>query len=341
MFLRYYTVPSPEKPIVDAEPHLHGDHPPVVEVLKDMPKAARKAEKLRVRAFLGIEERAMGRDEFAKVVVDRALQSEEQVLEAAAEDDRLHSFVVNHAKSFGDVLKVAWRIRTAEAARLRKETAVPDLVRAARSAACICAGKWSPAAASLFALHSRDLGEDLESRVRGIFHHALSTGAGKGACVALVGPTNSGKTFLTAPLQLIFEGEVFLRISGSASFPLQDLLGKRIVIMQDLRVERVCQSGSLSWDDLLTWFEGEPVKVSLPRNRYDSDELCATAAPVFVTSSGRINFPLLEALRTGRDVQRESDQMASRFQYVEFRSSLPKPERIKACRRCFAMWLYP
>ena len=71
--------------------------------------------------------------------------------------------------------------------------------------------------------------------VRAALRRALLLGCGKGINVFIYGPANAAKTHLLQPLVAIFGDRAFVRPVGKGSFPLQDLPGKKVVVLQDLR----------------------------------------------------------------------------------------------------------
>ena len=133
----------------------------------------------------------------------------------------------------------------------------------------MCNGAWKTAALELLQFHTLATGRDMAKSAADALWRALVDGAKKGAVACFVGPKDSGKTFLTSPVEIVFKDHVFLRTAGRSNFPLQDLPGKKVVCLQDFRVD----SCGLSWDDLLAWWEGSPLKVGMPRNVVSQDVL--------------------------------------------------------------------
>ena len=114
------------------------------------------------------------------------------------------------------------------------------VLRAAHRAVCTCSGEWIPMTEEL--LHYQCEGHPPNSPeaprsdlVRAALRRALLLGCGKEISVFIYGPTNAAKTHLLQPLVAIFGDRAFVRPVGKGNFPLQDLPGKKVVVLRDLR----------------------------------------------------------------------------------------------------------
>ena len=76
---------------------------------------------------------------------------------------------------------------------------------------------------------------------------AIKKGCAKHLNVFLYGPKDSGKRHVLKPLAVIFKDHVFLRPVGRGNYPLQDIFGKKVCVLQDVRVSTF----KLAWDSLL------------------------------------------------------------------------------------------
>ena len=80
------------------------------------------------------------------------------------------------------------------------------------------------------------------------------------------------------PLIQIYREFAFTRPVGvRSSFPLQDIFGKKVVVLQDLRTSTY----QMTFDALLVWFEGESFRVPMPQNYHQGDKLYDERAPFF------------------------------------------------------------
>lgn len=99
-----------------------------------------------------------------------------------------------------------------------------------------------------------------------------------------------------------------VRKGQNETFPLQGVHGVEICVLQDVRYETF----GLPWDDWLTWAEGEKVTVRLPRTTHGESKEYSGTAPIFATMADMFSYPVADARKFGRNVQRENVQFQSR-----------------------------
>ena len=150
--------------------------------------------------------------------------------------------------------------------------------------------------------------------LRQAIRNALQEGCGKGNNVYIYGPRTAAKSHCFLPLKTIFAKDCFIRMVGKNNFPLQNLPGKQVVFLDDLRYSTL----GLSFDALLVWFQGDCFTVSRPRNVYKEDALCEGWAPVFATAGKKMRIPLRGALELQLDPQEQNEMMDHRFRYFCF-----------------------
>ena len=93
---------------------------------------------------------------------------------------------------------------------------------------------------------------------------------------------------------LRFGKECYVKPVGvSNSYPLQSLFGKRVMVLQDLRVDSL----KLSFDSLLVLLEGQALEVPLPRNHFSANKVYNGTAGAFATSGDKLRISHSEALR--------------------------------------------
>ena len=240
----------------------------------------------------------------------------------------LEAFMYKHQGDLEARLKFAWQMHDAPAASARaKITAWDAVVAAAADADCTCKGQWIPLTEQLLQHHCRNYpstvpaAEKPESgEVRKAIVLALQKGAYKHTNVFLYGPNTTGKTHVLKPLAEIFKGTAFLRPVGRGSFPLQGIFGKKVCILQDVRVNTF----KLGFDSLLVWFEGEPLTVPMPRNLYKEDREYSEQAPIFISSGSKFQIPGKEAQELSLDPYEQNEMMDARFRFFHFPCSLSK-----------------
>ena len=159
-------------------------------------------------------------------------------------------------------------------------------------------------------------------------------GAMKHINVFLYGPNTSGKSHLLKPLMEVFADCCFLRPAGKGSFPLEELFGAKVCVLQDVRVSTF----KLAWDDLLVWFEGEKFTVPI---KFCKDKLYAERAPVFISTASKFCMGKQEAERLKVDPFEQGAMMDARFRFFHFPRTLTADEKVETrpCKRCFALWL--
>jgi hypothetical protein len=118
---------------------------------------------------------------------------------------------------------------------------------------------------------------------------------------------------------------------------LQGIHGKEVCILQDARFE----SFGLPWDDWLRWGESETVMVKMPRNTHKTSVPYTGTAPLFATMADLFSYPLDEAKKFGRSVEKENRQWRSRWRLVRFDNAIPeymRDAKFKPCMHCAATW---
>ena len=340
----YGGVPSVHKSReeVDTAPY-HSEGKTLREELADVPKAARAAEKQRVREFLGLPGATskrgvaarLSREELADRVVADGLK-DHRALAAAARAEKADDLTLYNTllfmgrKDLQDFLGWVWDL---EGQSLREEVdidRVAKLCDAARTAACTCNGRWLPAAEEVMKIQHLN---SIEFR-RAVLK-ALACGRRKGVNILVLGAPDAGKSFCFKPLGKIFK--TFVASGQTENYPLQGLPGSELALLQDIRYE----SFGLPWDDLLRWGEGDAVKINLPRNNFLESVVYNGIAPLIATMASPFSFPLDEAKRTGRGIEMENVQFKSRWRQIAFPHSIPEQQRdssLEQCAKCCAFW---
>ena len=160
----------------------------------------------------------------------------------------------------------------------------------------------------------------------------LIEGAGKNFNVAIIGRSNCGKTTLLKFVESLFEPDQVFRnpLSGS-SFPLLNLPGKMVCILNDFRAF----GNKMKYHDYLVWFEGEPFYICTPKNLTGTDIYYTYQAPILVTSGEEIEFRQHGFLNID-----QTEMMSNRFTYFKLHTPIRNPaDRVSTCKRCFMRFL--
>ena len=142
----------------------------------------------------------------------------------------------------------------------------------------------------------------------------------------IVDPTNCGKSFLLDPLELIFKAFVN---PATTKYSWTNLENKEVVFLNDFR----WSPESIAWSDFLLLLEGQTVNLPRPKNQFASDPLIdrSNNLAIFATSKSPIKYVGKFNLQDDR----ETDMMASRWQFFSFFHEIERPRVIKSCSRCF------
>ena len=378
----YITVPSDKKPVsgIDPEPWLSPGHPPVADALLEIPPGASRSDKIRVRAFLGLDargrplagseaERPVGEVEFSALVTALGLRTRGKLLafiarnkalpvpeedQATAEQNKrlmqqakgLSAFVHRHLRDLAERMHLAWELHDAVEEEARAAMSAWETVLAAsEKMRCVCGGHWGPLTEDMLGKQvatgaQKGVPENelpRSANIRAALRTALKEGCGKYQNVFIIGPPNAAKSHLLAPLIAIFGKHSFRRPLGKSNFPMMEIHGKKVCVLEDLRVATF----GLGWDAYLVWWEGQPLPVPMPQNQHKGALDYTDKAPVFATAGEKMRIPLREAVDLGLDPQVQNNMMDARWQYFQFRHAFVGEERrpVPACGHCFGKWL--
>ena len=322
----YGAVPSQHKRLeeIDKYPY-HSRGLTSIQELEDIPDGARKAEKERVRAFLGLPVVARGRsssavvgggfgkEQLAELIREHGWRSRGEVTTGvrnlrATNSDPYRFLLQFGAKNTDDFVDWVWELEDGPAMEIDR---MQKLQEHATSTPCVCNGAWRPAAQWLLQYQVLD-----SILFRQAILKALTLGRRKRVNVLIHGEPDAGKSFLLRPLIQMYK--TFIRRGQHENYPLQGLLGAEICVLQDVRYETF----GLPWDDWLAWGDNEELTIKLPRTHFKSSLAYKGTAPLFASMGDLMSYPPGEALRTGRRVDRENAQMRSRWHHVPFRAIL-------------------
>ena len=256
----------------------------------------------------------------------------------------MDAYCFKHQLDLQRRISFAWERHDAPQVAIDMSTSPTEEVAKARDTACICGGRWAPMTEELLALHCRNFPDrcpqnekPVSAKLREALRTSLLTGAEKFVNVFLYGPNTSGKSHVLKPLAAIFKGKAFLRPVGKGNFPLQDIFGKKVCVLQDIRTNTF----KLGFDSLLVWWEGDEFPVPMPQNKHSGNRDYTEKAPVFISSGGKLRISKAEALELEVCETEQNNMMDARFRYFHFPVTLKADEKVAvlSCRRCFADWL--
>lgn len=232
-------------------------------------------------------------------------------------------YVVSNIDKCVKVLATTWEMEAAECTIERSERTRIEILQAALEGICkegeSC--QWLQMAIQTLQRNSINMNE-FASKVK----DALINGRGKQRNIIIIGPANCGKTFLFAPLRLIYKAFVN---PASGSFAWIGVESAEIIYLNDFRWDEKL----IKWSDLLRLLEGDPVHFNAPKTHYAQDILLTADTPVFATSIAAIRRYQNPSL-----AQVETEMMKMRWKVFEFQHQISIEEMVDVapCEKCFA-----
>ena len=257
----------------------------------------------------------------------------------------MEAYVYKNQADLDRRLAFAWEVVDApKVLHKLRQSAWEVVVDAAENKDCVCGGRWIALTEELLEIQVRSHPASVpfdeaphSSVVREALEQALRQGCAKHTNVFFYGPKDAGKSHVLKPLIELFGDDAFTRPVGTGNYPLADIFGKKVVVLQDVRMNTY----KLSFDSLLVWWEGEAFRVPLAQNHHKGDRLYKDRAPLFASSGGKLRIPLEEAVRMQVNPERQNDMMDARWRYFHHSVSMPPdPQKnVAPCARCFSRWL--
>ena len=250
-------------------------------------------------------------------------------------DSTLSSFLLNRSlKSVTELIDVTWRM--ARAVTKVRNLSIPrmDALRTASQSPCVpqCAGMWLKSALEI--LHFNDINKyAYADRMR----DALQHGRGKDRNIFIMGPGNTGKTFLLKPLRLIYP-ESFVNPSSS-HFSWDGVDQSTLIFLNDYRWHVRSKGGNITWNELLNLLEGFKCELPAPRN-HRSKDICITPEndlPIFATGPVMLKwYSVHEEEPRGEKHASEDYQIALRWKVFKLTHQFVGSKDIPECPSCFA-----
>ena len=250
-------------------------------------------------------------------------------------DTTLSSFLLNRSlKSVTELVEVTWRM--AKAVTKVRNLSIPrmDALRLASQSPCVqkCNGLWLQSALEILRLNSINK-YVYADRMR----DALQYGRGKDRNIFIIGPGNSGKTFLLKPLRLIYP-ESFINPSSS-HFSWDGVDQSTLIFLNDYRWHIRSKGGNISWGDLLNLLEGFKCDLPAPRNQRSHD-ICIPPEndlPIFATGPCMLKwYSKHEDESRGEQHASEDLQIGLRWKVFKLTHQFVGSKDIPECPSCFS-----
>ena len=219
-------------------------------------------------------------------------------------------------------------METAQVDILRENKSRMDILRGASEGECesACEGQWYECAIEV--LNQNNIHPYIFAAA---LRELLEKGRGKFRNIMIIGPANCAKTFMLAPLQVIFK---------TFSNPANDKYAwigaenSECIFLNDFR----WSSELIAWKELLLLLEGQRVHLPSPKNHYAKDLCIDHDVPIFATGKSQIIY---EGRYQTKD-ERETEMMSVRWKIFEFKHQIPqeKQKNVPPCGKCFAKLTY-
>ena len=285
----YLSVPNEEaggksEQDLDHDPWLSPGHPPVKEELMQIPPGAYRADKVRVKKFLGIA--SDKQDPWQKgffTFLEKENVSTPLEVFAVAEREKcagrpaLANWCALNAHKVPQMIANAMAVRGAtERLACSKATLLEKLHAAAHELPCRCEGRWQAGARRV--LENNGI---CEAEYTAVIRKALSMGACRGVHVGLIGIGGAGKSMLLESWELIFNAAA--KPQKGSSFPLSALIEAELIVWQDYGHDE----RTVAFTDLLSILVGETVNIRVPATGGCSGSVKhKSCAPMFYSGRG-------------------------------------------------------
>jgi len=319
---RYCWRPSVKKTLrdLDAEPFFSENHPSAEDAQRaPRTSAATKGRKAGAATGKGAEKPPkpprFSLPALKALVRREKITSVAELMLRATRIPELADFCLARRRELRGYLSTVWEIEGAKATVERSSKSLVDILEDARSKPCVCDGAWTEVAEDICTRQGID-----KTTFCTAIYTSLEIGNKKGSNVFIYGPTNSGKTFLVAPLEDIYA--TFVRWEKKATKPFENLPCCELILLQDFRYN---PDGAVGWEDLLVVFEGGVVSCDVKGGAGVKHRV---KQPVVLTSKEKMYHT----------DEREFDQMLKRFKFFETKFTIADGDKrlVDDCAACFA-----
>ena len=161
---------------------------------------------------------------------------------------------------------------------------------------------------------------------------SLQHGRSKGTLVCHAGlKGNEGKSFLLAPLMVVFGADSVFTLTSKTGFPLMGLEACRLALLDDWRFNE----DLIGYPLQLLWFEGKPIVIARPQNQHSGHLRYRNLDPIFITTLETD----ITKLRGKKLESGDVEMMLRRLKIFRFHTELTSPVKVQECGCCFAKLL--
>ena len=266
-----------------------------------------------------------------RFAVSNGIKTEDELYAIAGQRDEdgnsdLYSFVMNNSKRIQDILDAAWKLHDAHKRATESSLSRMDTIQNTAGGPCVegCNGRWLQLALATLrknGVNQHDFAVAL--------YQALEKGRGKHRNVMIIGPYDSGKTFILNPLKKVFKNT--FENPSSSRFAWIGADTASVIFLNDYR----WSPQQISWSDLLRLLEEDMIcHLPAPMNHFAREITVHKDVAIFATSDREIKL----YNKGGEVVKRETDMMRARWKLFEFTYSIPLADQIKVppCGACFS-----
>ena len=236
----------------------------------------------------------------------------------------LAQFIANRgSRVVNEALAIAEELKDAEEKQARLSKTRIELLQDQLQNDCVvgCNKRWLNAALQILERNEIDV-----SSYANALYRALHLGRGKYTNVYIYGPANSGKSFMIAPLKIVYHAFVNPATGGFAWVGAEEA---EVIVLNDLR----WTPSLIAWGDFLQMLEGDTMHLPAPKSFVQQDIVFSKDTPFFATADA----PLV-LLRGGAIDRVNTEMMRVRWRYFEFWRQIPEEVQmqLQPCGRCFA-----
>lgn len=267
--------------------------------------------------------------ELSEIISEKGIKTRTELLALAKEQQEqgktdIAEFVVNRGpRVVAEVINTTLELNNAQGDLERSQTSRLDILRHAQEAECVagCNGLWFYCAHQILERN----GIKKASFAKAVLD-LLEKGRGKYRNIIIVGPANTGKTFMLNPLN-----EIFRTFSNPASttFAWVGAELAECIFLNDFR----WSPQVIPWHDFLLMLEGQTVHLPAPKTHYAKDLVFDNDTPIFSTGKHTMVY-----IKNGVIDERETEMMSVRWKVFYFNSQIAEEDQrdIPVCGKCFA-----
>lgn len=319
----------------DSDVVLSPDHPNLEN--HDLPRTTEATKQRKVKAT---KRKASGKNKPSKkrrlsvydvtrIIRENKIRTRLELVALASSQEKegksdLIEFIANRGyKIVEEAISVAQEFTQAEKELRRSKLSRIDLLQEQMSQSCVdgCGKIWLDCAKQLLQRHHIDI-----TFYCNAIYSALKDGRGKYRNIYIYGPANCGKTFMLAPLKIIYR--CFVN-PATGTFAWMGAEKAEVILLNDFR----WNASIVAWSDFLQMLEGDTTHLPAPKNFVRQDIVFDRDTPFFATA----DQPLLY-IKSGIIDSINSEMMRCRWNHFNFTGQIPQHEQraIIPCGHCFA-----